>query len=662
MISKVKLYSLIVNRSPAVKQRYEDYVVNNPQRHSKARVLSWAYLLWLNLCSPFLKERDEFVPYTVKGIESGKAFELSPEALGKRLCQSDVVSFDVFDTLIFRPFSDPCDVFYIVGQALSHPDFRNIRIRSEKIARERNAAAGGSGEVTIDEIYAVIAELTGLSPEKGIAAEKAAELSLCIPNPYMKKVWEYVKKQGRQIIVVSDMYLSSEFISRLLEKNGFIDYNRIYVSCEEKCGKYNGTLWKKIMSEYAEKQISHIGDNLNSDKLMAEKNGIAAVHYPNVNVCGKPYRTRDMSPLTGSAYRGLVNSKLYCGNERYSMQYEYGYKHGGLLILGYCQYIRKISIEKKCDKVLFFSRDGYIIKKVYDKLYPDSRTEYAYWSRNAAARLSFDIMPYDYFRRYIYQKTGGGFTFEQVLDSAGLSADLIEVDGGRVLDARNVDELCSKIRLHSDRVSKAYEDADRGARLYFSEMLCGCNAVLTVDCGWAGSGNIVLEKLVREKWRLPCRIYGVVAGTNGSRQCDSDYSETYFADGSLFSYCFSSSFNRDIYKRHDPSKMHNVYFEMLLGAPEPSFKGFGIKNGAAELYFDDECENAEAVNEIHRGEIDFINDYFGAFSEYDMLMTISGRDAYAPFACAIADKGDYMAKVFDGCVFDMLTSGQKEKI
>ena len=38
----------------------------------------------------------------------------SPEAFANDLSQFDVVSFDVFDTLIFRPFAIPTDLFYLM--------------------------------------------------------------------------------------------------------------------------------------------------------------------------------------------------------------------------------------------------------------------------------------------------------------------------------------------------------------------------------------------------------------------------------------------------------------------------------------------------------------------------------------------------------------------
>ena len=196
------------------------------------------------------------------------------------------------------------------------------------------------------------------------------------------------------------------------------------------------------------------------------------------------------------------------------------------------------------------------------------------------------------------------------------------------------------------------------AKDYFAEKAAGSKNILTVDCGWAGSGSIMLDALLNRKFGMDINVTGVLAGTNTKIQLDSDFSETYFADGKLIPYCFSSSLNRRYYEDHHPDMKHNIYFELLFGAPEPSFSGFGA-NG--ELNFDSECENAQSVKEIHSGEYDFINDYLEVCKTAPYLKNISGSDAYAPFAAAVGDT-KYLSDVFKDTVFDDTASGRKDKI
>ena len=98
----------------------------------------------------------------------------------------------------------------------------------------------------------------------------------------------------------------------------------------------------------------------------------------------------DMSVLTGSIYRGLVNSHLHSGWKGYLREYEYGYVYGGLFVTGYCRFIYDHVKKNQIEKVLFLSRDGYLLKKAYLMLYPkeEKNTAYVLWSRSAALKIT----------------------------------------------------------------------------------------------------------------------------------------------------------------------------------------------------------------------------------------------------------------------------------
>ena len=64
------------------------------------------------------------------------------------------------------------------------------------------------------------------------------------------------------------------------------------------------------------------------------------------------------------------------------------------------------------------------------------------------------------------------------------------------------------------------------AKAYFAEKTSGCKNILTVDCGWAGSGSIMLDALFNRKFGMDITVTGLLAGTNTRFQLDSDISET----------------------------------------------------------------------------------------------------------------------------------------
>ena len=95
-----------------------------------------------------------------------------------------------------------------------------------------------------------------------------------------------------------------------------------------------------------------------------------------------------MSVIIGSIYRGIVNTHIHNGLYEYTREYEYGFIYGGLFVTGYCQFIHEYRKTHQIDKILFLARDGYILMKAYEKLYPNEAesVQYVYWSRLAAVK------------------------------------------------------------------------------------------------------------------------------------------------------------------------------------------------------------------------------------------------------------------------------------
>lgn len=65
-----------------------------------------------------------------------------------------VVSFDIFDTLLIRPFLRPTDIFRYIEIEYSIAGFAEERVFAERRAR----ATIGKREVTLDDIYGCISE------------------------------------------------------------------------------------------------------------------------------------------------------------------------------------------------------------------------------------------------------------------------------------------------------------------------------------------------------------------------------------------------------------------------------------------------------------------------------------------------------------------------
>ena len=437
---RIRLYGFLVNRIPGIGERYRK---KREGVQGLGRAGAWMYLLWLNfayyvLRNKELKSLDKYPYYEEKqlylsGSESSLSLRESPAQLAARLAEYDVISFDVFDTLIFRPFSRPDDLFYFIARKLEYPDFQSIRCKMEEQARQKLYDRIGSREVKLSEIYELLEAETGIGQEEGMLAEVETEYRFCYANSYMYQVIQELIKKGKRIVITSDMYLDEAYIRTILKRAGYPEFDACYISCEYRCSKGEGTLFEKVKeTEGKDKRFVHVGDHVIADIEQAKKHGFETVYYKNVNTTGMRFRAEDMSVMIGSVYRGMVNEHLHNGLCKYQLPYEYGFVYGGLFVTGYCQFIHNYAKQHAIDKILFLSRDGDVLSKAYEKLYPGECQEYVYWSRLAATKLAAVRYKHDFFRRFLYQKVNQNYTIYEILlamELEDMCADL-EVEEG----------------------------------------------------------------------------------------------------------------------------------------------------------------------------------------------------------------------------------------
>lgn len=680
---KLKIYQTLVNRVPAIQRNY--HAIRQQRKGWAGRLYAWIWLLGKNVASIFLKrslKRAYYYPDEGKKLPVGKSESAlsqreAPEEFAKRLTQYDVISFDVFDTLVFRPFSNPADLFFIVGEKLKYLDFERIRREMEWRARQKAKEQRNSYEVTLQDIYRELEEQAGILMTKGMQAEVETELELCFGNPYMLEVFKHLKRCGKKIICTSDMYLSSAVIREMVEKCGFRGIKNYFISCEYAKSKGDGALYRVVEKALgSDKTYIHIGDHPVSDVGKAKEAGWHAELYRNVNIAGMPYRAEDMSVVTGSMYRGIVNAHIHNGLKAYSQEYELGFIYGGLFVLGYCQWIHEYVKTHEIDKVLFLARDGDILKQAYVKLYPEEsgegRTEYVYWSRLAAAKMAAGYYKYDYFRRFIDHKVNQDYTLKQIFTSMeiedmlpamceelpdfmgelAVSDKVFGIDSSAFKNIRKEAVISRESRLtdrnawmikeyliaHWKEVLSHYEEQIEAGGQYYKKVLKGCKRVVAVDIGWAGSGAVTLDYMVNAVWQIDCEVIGLLAGTNSIHNAEPNMSEPLLYSGKLVSYLFSQGNNRDIWKFHDAAKGHNLIWEVLLSSAQNSFKGFAKKEDDVKFLWKEAEPGIKEAEELQKGIRDFVKMWQKLLESRRGVAEISGGDAYAGVAILLNRK------------------------
>ncbi len=323
--------------------------------------------------------------YNLSNEKEDEKFD--PEQLKSLIDSYDVISFDVFDTLILRPLVNPEDVFKYIGKMcynFKFPIQRELaskRARIVKITRNK-----GVEDITLDDIYSKIDD-----DYKQI--ELDFEYKIALANNQMKEIFDYAKQKNKKIIITSDMYLDSNFLSKILIKNGFCGFDKIYVSSEIQKTKVSSNLFKYILDDLNidSSKILHIGDNLQADVLGAKKANINSYHYIKMsdNFFKKPqnkylldYYNSSNNKLQTSITIALRMIREH-NNENENFWYKIGYNYGGALGLFFVLCVIKIAKTRNLTDLLFVARDGYMLNEIYKKIKKDDypSNHYVYASR-----------------------------------------------------------------------------------------------------------------------------------------------------------------------------------------------------------------------------------------------------------------------------------------
>lgn len=266
-------------------------------------------------------------------------------------------SLDVFDTAIFRDVYQPTDIFKLVEEKVGR-DFARKRIEAEK------KAASIQRFYTLKDIYKY---LIGFNPD----LEIETEFNHIYPNP---EILELYNKNPKNFVFISDMYLPSTVIKRMLEKCGYQN-PKVFVSCEERCNKGSGTLFENVQRKVG-KILKHYGDNYKSDIEGAHRVGITpifkqALHKMNLNLPSVK------SPLLKKYAAALETSK-----ERPLTKLAKWYAP---LIYNFTKWV--ISKRKEGQAIYFLSRDMFMPYLIARQFLKERDVHYLYCSRRSLAPL-----------------------------------------------------------------------------------------------------------------------------------------------------------------------------------------------------------------------------------------------------------------------------------
>lgn len=312
-------------------------------------------------------------------------FLLNETCLKSKIDNHDVISFDIFDTLLMRKVLFPRDVFQIVSRKNKDIGFDFV---SERISAEQELLAEGNPD--IKQIYERISEKNnGCDVQHLLDEEIRTEEDVLIPRKSMVDLFRYAVESSRDVYIVSDMYLNKSILEKILSERGISGYKDIIVSCEYGKSKCQG-LFDVLREKIDGRKCIHIGDNEEADGFYAKKAGFDSFLIKSAYEMTELSSLKKLSDFTSSFNDrlkiSLIISEIFNSPfALYQSKSKPAVRTSGELglfispiISDFVLWMNNNALSDGCENVLLAARDGFLIKKMVEKL-NDTNINYYYF-------------------------------------------------------------------------------------------------------------------------------------------------------------------------------------------------------------------------------------------------------------------------------------------
>ena len=322
-----------------------------------------------------------------------------------------ISSFDLFDTCLVRKCGTPENFFDVFSlRAFNHEP--QEWVRQEFVAARRLAEHKlweENPHYTLQDIWAEMDWTHQFLKPKAelVQLEQDLEREMLVPVLSMRDKVNECRKRGDKIIFISDMYLSSDFITSVMREHGFYqDGDSLYVSCECRAAKWNGELFKYVRDKEGLKSFRnwhHYGDNRVGDYKAPKKLGIRCTLINHeYTPYQKQWKNNDYS-------LGFKYPSILAGLGR-ALRYSTEWTTHTDFVLDiiapfYCSWMYQVlqdAQEKGIKRLYFCARDAYQIHKIalqMQPLFPEVGIEYVYMSRKALYNEANDEDKIAYFQQ-----------------------------------------------------------------------------------------------------------------------------------------------------------------------------------------------------------------------------------------------------------------------
>ncbi len=605
------------------------------------------------------------------------------DAAKKIAVDKDVITFDLFDTLVIRRVHDPDLIKLPVARYIaSLAGQKGIVIAWQKVQQYRdeieqhNRQDTGSKYVDFEAHYPTFMartlekifqdQYTEELLSQVTEYELLMESTMLLAREKFLNWLKELKEQGKRVIIISDIYLPSEHLKILVDCVGILSFVEDVVSSADSfMAKASGAAFPLIEKKYglSKDRWLHIGDNPISDGLKPLEFGIEALV---LNDAGEKLRKsitrRYLDYSDGKPFwRGRALQQLMAPHEGENVEHEAlyieGYNFLGPMIGGFIQEIAERCRKQGITKIFFLAREGWTFKLFWEKctpvLYPEGdlpEIHYLYVSRMALAgatcafqgltkdNASIAFLPLGNrdFRDLCRIFSLDYKPFIEILAKHSLQPDSClncHHPGFVNANQENFDAMLYDDSFQEE-IKRQTLPLNNAMIAYFTESgMFDHEDVAIVDIGWLGTIQRFIFDAIKHHPQCP-NLHGMLfAATRGMDFAESEKNKM---EGLIFDrHKFNLAASSILYARD--------LFEEACRAPHPTLNGYRLKaDGGYELEFrrtDDEIGKAEVAQDNYFSPLQQgIQDAAERFGSASALLGYKARDYRAWFNYLLSAK------------------------
>lgn len=544
--------------------------------------------------------------------------------------EAECISFDLFDTLVTRPFLHPSGtrayLAHRVERVFGLSNFAALRELAEARARAENGR-----DVSTSAIYAAMArlpELHGQDVAEIRELELATEARLLKPRRAVLDAARTQACAGKRVIAISDMYLTASELRHVLPAPVTTALQEIHVSCDTGWRKDSGDVWRQLpeRASVAPARWLHVGDNEHADVQLPLALGfIGPVHTMrpaslfDVVPALRPLRPKPdllhrwpdqlWLGLLANHFGELADQSPGAFTPRLVIESPetFGYVVLGPLLLDYCTWLARMTRESGNPRLLFLSREGHLLLRAFRRLQQSDpnlaavRASYLLVSRRAVNTPSLhrieDLAPI-----FAAPYTGSLRTMLSARLGEAV-ADAVTRELGPAAIAETVylpemgTELVEQLRPAAAAILNIAREERDAYLAYWSAHTEG-NTAIIADIGYAATIQTRLAQVTGAS------LHGAYfAVRRAALQAGGDRVAGRFHDGCRGDDCKPS-----------PVMSHHLLLEAVLTAPEGQFSYFQLDaNGPAPVHSSNAPPPAAwaVIDRVQAGALQFIDDFCG---------------------------------------------------